>query len=214
MQTGDQLTASPSLSSIQFIGADLALRRTMQTLLLRSVLFIALAGGCAGSGQLTYAAEATTPELVVISPGVQVIADFDEPIFYSGNYYWRNQGGYWYRSAYHTRGWARVDVAPVEIRTIERPSAYVHYRGPTRAHVSHERPTPAPVVRDHRVEVERPTPAPVTVVRDHRVEAEVRDHREVVAPAPRRADKHDDHGKKDDRRHDDGKHHDDDKKHD
>lgn len=124
----------------------------MQTSLLRSVLFVALAGGCAGSGQFTYASTATVPELVVISPGVQVIADFDEPIFYSGNYYWRNDGGFWYRSSSHTHGWARVQVAPVEIQRIERPSAYIHYRGEARARVSGDREA-----RDHRKVV---TPAP------------------------------------------------------
>ena len=105
----------------------------MKTSLLRSVLLVALAGGCAGSGQFTYASQATLPELVVISPGVQVIANYDEPIFYSDNYYWRNQGGTWYRSQDHTRGWARVEVAPVAIRAIVRPSAYVHYHGEVRA---------------------------------------------------------------------------------
>lgn len=122
-----------------------------------------------GSGQFTVASDVAAPDLVVISPGVQVIADLDEPIFYSGNYYWRNQGGFWYRSTSHTRGWARVEVAPVEIRTIERPSAYVHYHGAARAQVSGERRGPAPV-------------------------AVVRDHRESAAPAPRRDDKHDKDG--------------------
>jgi hypothetical protein len=176
-------------------GVDRAQRRTMQTSLLHSVLFVALAGGCAGSGQFTYASQATTPELVVISPGVQVVADLDEPIFYSGNYYWRNDGGYWYRSASHTHGWARVEVAPVEIRAIERPSVYVHYHGQARARVSNDRQTRTPTT-------------------------EVHDRREVVAPPPRRDDKHDrrddKHDRHDDRR--DDKHHDqrdgEDKKHD
>jgi hypothetical protein len=103
----------------------------MQTPFLRSLLFVGLLGGCAGSGQFT--ASATMPELVVISPGVQVIADYDEPIFYSERYYWRNQGGFWYRSSSHNRGWARVSVAPVAIRSIERPSAYIRYRASGRA---------------------------------------------------------------------------------
>ena len=120
---------------MQVGGTDRALRSTMQTSLLRSLLFVALVGGCAGSGQFTYASEARAPDLVVISPGVQVIANLDEPIFYSDNYYWRNQGGFWYRSAYHTRGWARVEVAPVRIRAIVQPSAYVRYHGEARATV-------------------------------------------------------------------------------
>jgi hypothetical protein len=106
----------------------------MKTSLLRSILFIALVG-CTGSGQFRYTSDVRAPELVVISPGVQVIADLDEPIFYSGSYYWRNQGGFWYRSTSHTQGWARVEVAPVEIRAIDRPSAYVRYHGTARARV-------------------------------------------------------------------------------
>jgi hypothetical protein len=138
-----------SIRSVQFAARTLLRVENMQISLLRSVLFVALAGGCAGTGQFTVTSEVAAPDLVVISPGVQVIADLDEPIFYSGNYYWRNQGGFWYRSTSHTRGWARVEVAPVEIRTIERPSAYVHYHGEARAHVSGERrgPVPPAVVR-------------------------------------------------------------------
>jgi hypothetical protein len=183
-----------SICSVQFAARSLLHVENMQISLLRSVLFVALAGGCLGTGQFTVAGEVAAPDLVVISPGVQVIADLDEPIFYSGNYYWRNQGGFWYRSSSHTRGWARVEVAPVEIRAIERPSAYVHYHGEARARVSGERrgPVPPPVARDHREE---------------------RDRREVVAPAPRRDDKHDKDGHdkdghdkdghdKDDRHHD------------
>ena len=115
----------------------------MQTSLLQSVLVVALVGGCTASGRVTYAGEATVPDLVVISPGVQVIADLDTPIFYSDRYYWRNASGFWYRSRSHTQGWARVEVVPVEIRTIQ-PSAYVHYRGEGRAHVSGDRQTHAP----------------------------------------------------------------------
>ena len=109
----------------------------MQTSLLRSILFVALVGGCAGG--LTYTSDVTVPELIAIRPGVQVIANLDEPIFYTGNYYWRNQGGSWYRSTSHRRGWARVQVVPVEIRSIDRPAAYIHYRGETRARVDARR---------------------------------------------------------------------------
>jgi hypothetical protein len=164
-----------SIRSVQFAARTLLHVENMQISLLRSVLFVVLAGGCLGTGQFTVASDVAAPDLVVISPGVQVIADLDEPIFYSGNYYWRNQGGFWYRSTSHTRGWARVEVVPVEIRTIERPSAYIHYHGEARAHVA----------------AERRGPAPPAVARDHREE---RDRREIAAPAPRRDDKHDKDG--------------------
>ena len=86
--------------------------------------------------------------MVVISPGVQVIANYDEPIFYSDNYYWRNQGGHWYRSSSHSRGWVRYS-APRAIVSIERPSAYIRYRGTARVN---SRPAPAHDQRDNRRE--------------------------------------------------------------
>src|SRR5678815_4081634 len=117
-------------------GMDLAPCRMMQASLLHCVLFVALAGGCTGSGQFAYNGQATTPDLIVIRPGVQVITGLDEPIFYNGSYYWRNEGGFWYRSTSHTRGWVRVEDAPVEIRTIDRPFLYIRYHGEARAGVS------------------------------------------------------------------------------
>ena len=34
------------------------------------------------------------PDMAYVSPGVQVIADYDEPIFYSDGFYWRSGGTY------------------------------------------------------------------------------------------------------------------------
>lgn len=75
------------------------------------------------------------PDLVYVSPGVQVIANYREPIFYSDNYYWRYSGNVWYRSSVHTRGWVRYQ-APSAVLRIESPSAYVYYRGSARANTA------------------------------------------------------------------------------
>ena len=109
----------------------------MRTRLLQALLFAGLAGGCTGTGAVQYGASAsvTTPELVYVSPGVQVIADYDEPVFYSDNYYWRYNNNVWYRSQYHTRGWVRVESPPVAVRRIDRPQTYIRYRGNARADV-------------------------------------------------------------------------------
>jgi hypothetical protein len=72
-------------------------------------------------------ATVATPDLVYVSPGVQVIADYDEPIFYSDGFYWRFYSGAWYRSAYYTGGWAYA-APPAAIVRINRPYAYAHYR--------------------------------------------------------------------------------------
>ena len=92
----------------------------------------ALAAGCYGEGgygagySYGYAA---SPNLVEVSPGVQVIADYDYPVFYSDNYYWRYDNGAWYRSNGYNGGWAVSYDVPYRVRSIDRPYAYVHYRG-------------------------------------------------------------------------------------
>lgn len=92
--------------------------------LLASLLLVT---ACAGTA--TYSATATvdTPELVEVEPGVQVIYDYDEPVFYSDNYYWRNDGGRWYRSSYHNRGWVAYE-APSRVRTVSVRANYRHYK--------------------------------------------------------------------------------------
>jgi hypothetical protein len=67
------------------------------------------------------------PDLVYAAPGVQVIADYDEPIFYSDSFYWRFSSGGWYRSSYYTGGWASAPPPPA-VQRIDRPIAFVHYR--------------------------------------------------------------------------------------
>lgn len=69
------------------------------------------------------------PALTYVAPGVQVVADYDYPVFYSDGYYWRYDGGLWYRSGYYNRGWNVWHDVPYRVRGISRPEGYVHYRG-------------------------------------------------------------------------------------
>jgi len=132
---------------------------------------------------------APAPAMVEISPGVQVISDYDYPVFYSSGMYWRYDGGVWYRSGFYNRGWAVSYDVPYGVRGIARPEGYVHYRGgyaaggyrggpayrPAPAY-NGARPGPAYAagrpaqVVDHRTAapVSRPAPAARPVVRDHR----------------------------------------------
>jgi hypothetical protein len=95
----------------------------MRSLLAASLLAATLAAGCAA----TVAADAYGPDLVTVSPGVQVIADYNEPIFYSDGFYWRYYGNTWYRSTYYTGGWVYAQP-PVAVMRIDRPYAYRYYR--------------------------------------------------------------------------------------
>src|SRR5207302_384365 len=80
-------------------------------------------GGCTA----TVAGDGYGPDLVSVGPGVSVIADYDEPIFYSDGFYWRNYGNTWYRSPRYTGGWVYAAPPPAVMR-IDRPYAYRHYR--------------------------------------------------------------------------------------
>jgi hypothetical protein len=118
------------------------------------LLVLAFAGGCAGEVGYrgTVAVSTSTPDLVYAAPGVSVIADYDEPIFYSGGFYWWNYDGYWYRSRYYTGGWTYARP-PVAIAHIRDPYRYRRYR--PSGYVVRQRPVPSdrierPRIRDRR----------------------------------------------------------------
>ncbi len=104
------------------------------SLILGGLLALGVTTGCyasAGGGRVT--AAAYTPDLVYVSPGVQVVADYDYPVFYSQGFYWRYNSGIWMRSRLYNRGFVRVRTVPVVVRNIRYPHRYVHVRA--RGHV-------------------------------------------------------------------------------
>jgi len=131
---------------------------------------------------------AATPDLVTVQPGVQVVADYDEPVFFVDGFYWRFNDGYWYRSNNYYAGWYFYERPPVAVLRIDRPYAYAHYRPAgyvARSSVRYRRPEV--ISRDRRSYQAAPGyragyGAPATV--DHRGAAPAPiDHR-GAAPAP------------------------------
>ncbi|HEX7700219.1 MAG TPA: hypothetical protein VF403_05845 [Kofleriaceae bacterium] len=154
------------------------MRLTFVSLILASALT-----GCIASGgaDVTYGGgvAVSTPDLVEVSPGVQVVADYDDSVFYSDGFYWRNDGGNWYRSTYYSGGWGYYASPPQAIITINEPYRYRNYR-PSGYQPRHQPYRQQEPIRDHR------SPQPnyrQPEVRDHRSpepvrnEPEVRDHR-------------------------------------
>jgi hypothetical protein len=121
-------TGSCAQSPVAIGGGTARLMRGVTAMRNSFLLCVMFAGACTAHGSARVNAEATTPNLVYVSDDVQVIEDYDEPVFFSGNFYWRWDNGVWYQSRYHTRGWVRVSSPPPQIVRIERPQAYVHYR--------------------------------------------------------------------------------------
>ena len=69
------------------------------------------------------------PPLVVVQPGVQVVQDFDEEVFYVRGYYWIRRDGHWYRARDHRGTWVYVEprrVPPGLVRI--PPGQYRHWR--------------------------------------------------------------------------------------
>src|SRR5262245_31925292 len=100
------------------------MRRIILCVLVASV---ALARGYAGTGTVysaggsggTLTATTVAPDLVYVSPGVQVVADYEYPVFYADNFYWRFDGGRWYRSSWYTGGWVFA-TPPYTVLSVER----------------------------------------------------------------------------------------------
>lgn len=116
------------------------------------------ATACARHAEVRDTGTVTTPELVAIEsdPSVMVVANADEPVFYSENTYWLYRDHGWYRSRSHRGGWARIEHPPEHVRRIERPTAYVHYR--REAHpprTTYNRVEPS---RDARIQMNEPSP--------------------------------------------------------
>jgi hypothetical protein len=159
--------------------------------------------GCVvhGAARVHGHAHVEPPQLVHVSPGVQVVYDYHEPVFYSDGFYWRYHSGVWYRSSYHSHGWVRYSRVPRTIARIDRPQTYVRYRGNARARTRvHSAPPPRhaparhaparPAVRDHRGAPPphaRPAPAPAPRG-GATVRGNARGTVKPAKPAPRRDD--------------------------
>lgn len=150
------------------------------SLIVSLLLTLGLASGCVVHARGGAGVHASSPDLVLVSPGVYVIADYHEPVFYSNGYYWLYRDGFWLRSSYYTGGWARVHTVPVGVRRIDRPRTYVRYRASGQVYrrdrsgrvIRHQG---RPAARDHRGAPAR---------RDHRATPARRDHRAPPARGP------------------------------
>jgi hypothetical protein len=73
---------------------------------------------------------AAPPPLIEINPGVQIVENGDQEIFFSNGYYWFERDGGWYRSHDWHERWAPVRGwrVPSFIRNHPRGN-YVHWRG-------------------------------------------------------------------------------------
>lgn len=129
------------------------MRRLLILLALTAGAVVAGAG-CSGRGTVAYTSSGyySQPSLAYVAPGVYVVEDYGEPVFYSNNLYWRYDNGRWFRSRHYDRGWTYWARPPRAVMSIDRPYAYVRYRSPTRYRATRDtyREPGGVRVRDHR----------------------------------------------------------------
>lgn len=85
---------------------------------------------------------AAPPPMVEVSPGVRVVRDCDEEVFFHGGFYWHaGPGGAWYRTRSYRGGWVMAPRHAVPMAIMRMPRG--HYRhfhgGPMRAEMRAER---------------------------------------------------------------------------
>jgi hypothetical protein len=69
------------------------------------------------------------PALVVVTPGVQVVPEVDEEVFFVDGWYWVRQPSGWYRSRSHRHGWVVVPARAVPARLVAIPAGkYKRYK--------------------------------------------------------------------------------------
>lgn len=115
--------------------------RIRKLVLLASVVALPAFAQVQISVQLPTITFSAPPPLVVVQPGVQVVEDNDEEVFFVDNYYWVRRGPNWYRARDHRGGWAVVE-SPRVPATIVRlpPGQYRRYKHEVREekHEKHE----------------------------------------------------------------------------
>ncbi len=80
------------------------------------------------------------PPLVVVSPGIQVVPNHAEEVFFTGGFYWLRRDGHWFRAREHNAAWVQVQPAIVPAALVRiPPGQYRHYRAEMREERREER---------------------------------------------------------------------------
>jgi hypothetical protein len=115
--------------------------------MIKTIASLALAGLVAAAAVAPRPADASVhldvhvglpvaPPLVVVQPGVQVVEDFDEEVFFVRNRYWVRRGGHWYRAPGPRARFVHVEPRYVPATLVKiPPGQYVKYKK-----VRHEKP--------------------------------------------------------------------------
>jgi len=71
--------------------------------------------------QITMGLPVVLPPMVVVQPGVQVVSELDEEVYFVGGWYWVRRGPHWYRTHDHRGQWVWVAPARVPVTLVRIP---------------------------------------------------------------------------------------------
>jgi len=70
-----------------------------------------------------------SPPLVVVQPGIQVVENYQEEVFFTRGWYWVHRGPYWYRARHPNVEFHRCEPRYVPAGLVRLPPGqYRHYR--------------------------------------------------------------------------------------
>jgi hypothetical protein len=80
------------------------------------------------------------PPLVIVQPGVQVVEDNDDEVFFHDNFYWVRREGRWFKSRDHKGNWVVVDAPVVPPALVKlTPGQYRRYKKAVKEEMKEER---------------------------------------------------------------------------
>jgi len=112
----------------------------MKTLILTAALLLSPALAHAQVGVAVHFGWTAPPPLVEVSPGVQVVEDAGDEIFFTNGRYWVERAGRWYWAADFREHWVpvRIDRVPLFVRN-HRRGEYLHWRRAEHLHAAERR---------------------------------------------------------------------------
>src|SRR3954464_2060936 len=110
------------------------------------------------------------PPLVMVEPGIQVVPEYPEEVFFVDSWYWVRRDGRWFRARDYRGGWGYVAAPPPALVRLP-PGKYRHWKA-ERAVVKQE-------VKAEKREMK---------AEKHELKHEGRDEGRVVAAPPARGD--------------------------
>ena len=77
------------------------------------------------------------PPLVVVQPGIQVVENFNEEVFYTGGYYWCRRDNGWYRARGPRAAFVYVQPRRVPVGLVRLPPGHYRHYGREQARAEH-----------------------------------------------------------------------------